>query len=546
MYKLAYPQDQFGTTIDSPYNLHKWMNTMKQIYEKSTSIGWNDAFKLLTGNWDNMEKLDFKHWMQFYQENAHEKYKTAQLLPRYVDNGIGSFIPVDAIKSTLPKAPDMAGFNQQQELDSAALKEEQERLRKELVTEKLRSLIGRLTSAEKLSTLPDVQRELNKVLPQGVRKWVASLQELKREIQLVPIHTATNDFINDVICKNANKLIISGDKESAKLLIKLAQAMPSTSGPMNDMGATPTMNPIDTNMGGQPMGPGDGPATNLGSGPLGMNPTGMENDPDPAKDKTMQEFLKLLSSPNDKSDISDINDNDELVVDESEVKKTAQTIPQDTPIEQTPEEIQEPIVENQVVQDPQLEVSENELNTPHEVIDPFDAALKDVKLDSVISRLEAIATLFKNREIARQLSIVDLMMDKLQIASFFPTMSECIKSALDSNNYCQTRVEDMLSKLRGVVPTQLSEHIQNEMVSENVARDNLAKQEVEEKNRKDRKKQLQQVEEDAAINKGMPEPTQEMAPINQVPPNKIPQPSIQNELAGPNNIEQAQPVRPTI
>jgi hypothetical protein len=41
------------------------------------------------------------------------------------------------------------------------------------------------------------------------------------------------------------------------------------------------------------------------------------------------------------------------------------------------------------------------------------------------------------------------MLDSLGIASYFPSLSEATNKALESNNYISTRVEDILSKLRG-------------------------------------------------------------------------------------------------
>ena len=39
------------------------------------------------------------------------------------------------------------------------------------------------------------------------------------------------------------------------------------------------------------------------------------------------------------------------------------------------------------------------------------------------------------------------MLNKLGISGFFPALAEATRSALESNQYCQTRVEEILSKL---------------------------------------------------------------------------------------------------
>lgn len=569
--KVAYPQNEFGVEIEAPRNVQKWMIAMQKIYAEALTIGWKNALDSVTSGWETMETIDFKNWVKFYQENAHSKYKTAQFVPnfdRYIDNGPGSFIPVDAIKATLPKAPDMTAFDQQQAIDAAKAKELENNTRRQLVTDKLRALISRLSSAEKLAALPDVQRELHKVLPNGITQWFTTLQELKREIQLVPIRSAS--FIDDLIYKNANRLYAMGDVPAGKLLIKISQmGTVSPPAPSNPMGV-PSMNPIDTTMGGQPVGMGDGPPTDLGAGPLGSPPIGgAENDPDPVKDKTMQDFVKLLSSP-DENDINEIdesdendygkNNSDELVVEDnddiqtkSEYKnaryfvRTAQTmaptVPMDPSASVSDSEVPEPVnVTPDVVPQTALPADVTSDIAPinpaaDSTQDPFDQALSNVKISDIISRLEGIASMFKNRQIARQLSIIDLMMDKVGIAPFFPTLAEAMRSALESNQYCQSRIEEVLAKLRGTVSTPMSQQMEGEVSgananNEEVVKANLAKDEQQEKERKERRKQQQIAEEDAGMTPSTP-PTPPGAPVG-------------NELAGPATIESAPPVRPAV
>ena len=43
------------------------------------------------------------------------------------------------------------------------------------------------------------------------------------------------------------------------------------------------------------------------------------------------------------------------------------------------------------------------------------------------------------------------MLDKLGIAAFFPDLAEASKSALESNQYCQTRIENIIAKVRGAM-----------------------------------------------------------------------------------------------
>lgn len=92
-------------------------------------------------------------------------------------------------------------------------------------------------------------------------------------------------------------------------------------------------------------------------------------------------------------------------------------------------------------------------------LDVFEAALGRTTIQDVIIRLESLANLFRNREIPRQLAIIDLMMNQLGISTFFPSLAEASSKSLDSNQYALTRVEDILSKLRGAVKTPKSQEI---------------------------------------------------------------------------------------
>ena len=139
--------------------------------------------------------------------------------------------------------------------------------------------------------------------------------------------------------------------------------------------------------------------------------------------------------------------------------------------------------------------------------------------------------MFKNRQIARQLSIIDLMMDKTGIAPFFPTLAEAMRSALESNQYCQSRVEEILAKLRGTMATPMSEHLESEVSghNEDSIKAQLEQQEEADKARKQRRKMIQEQEEAAALAPQAPAQSITNAP---------------QELAGPARVQMAPPVRP--
>lgn len=514
MRKHAYPQSEHTLSIESPHNLNKWMKSMQEMYVKAVHMDLPSAFNQVTSGWDNMEKIDFKNWMSFYQEDAHNKYKTAQLASSvYIENG-GSFIPnIDHLKAKLPsREPDMSGFMVSHDVQNNQDREAQ----KIWVERKIRSLISRLNAAEKIATDPQVQLALKKSLYMSVDEWVTLLQKLKREIQLAPMRVTSASLIEDIVYKHANQAYAAGNKTAASLLIKIAQ--------VGDVAVTPTAPAAPT-----------APPTASGQLPIPAEPSGMSpvENTEPAvpvqNDKdAVAEFLNNLNN----ADILEVNyvEDGESIDDEAEIVVTAQAAlppPQPSP---NPAQLTPSVQSTPSKTDGNLEVSEDEIANRSQtgIEDAFDQALSNVKIKDIVTRLEGIASMFKNRQIARQLSIIDLMMDSVGIAPFFPGLGEAMKSALESNQYCQTRVEEILAKLRGTISTPMSQHMEGEMSGENDLKEDqiksqLAQQEESEDVRKQRRKMLQEKEEDAAL---------------------APQPSPGQELAGPAQVQKSPPLRP--
>jgi hypothetical protein len=81
----------------------------------------------------------------------------------------------------------------------------------------------------------------------------------------------------------------------------------------------------------------------------------------------------------------------------------------------------------------------------------LDSAFKNVSISDIVNKLEDLTNLFKNREIPRQLAIVDLMLDKVGLSSVFSELSEASGKSIEANNYILSRVENILSKLRGSI-----------------------------------------------------------------------------------------------
>jgi hypothetical protein len=105
-----------------------------------------------------------------------------------------------------------------------------------------------------------------------------------------------------------------------------------------------------------------------------------------------------------------------------------------------------------------ITVTDKETFAPDDNTDDIiDAALKEVTVDDVIRRLEMLVSIYNQREISRQINILDIMMDRIGLASFFPSLAEAMGKAIESGNYISTRLEDILTKLKGSATTHEGE-----------------------------------------------------------------------------------------
>lgn len=491
--KIAYPSGDNGIFIENPHNIQKWMQSMKNIYSLAQQgIELSNAFNEVTSNWNNMEKQDFKHWLSFYEENAHQKYKTAQEA-KYYRAGEGAMIPLDHLKSKLPMGPDMGDYNRSNELAA-------EDLRKKELDRKIRSIISRLNAAERLATDPDVQRKLQQMLDVGLPNWLEDLQRIKRLVQTAPLRATSawdslkvrevseivsDAMIKDIIIREANILNKEGKLSAAQIMLKIAQGIPENLPPV----------PAEENS--------------------------MEDD-----EAAMNELIEGMNHNNeDIEDVQDIRDFDDDST--ASIHIIAQALPEST--DQEPAAIE--VSDEPVSTEPTLIEPVQPVNNMSSGNDPFESALSNINVVDVISRLEALANIFRNREISRQLAIIDLMMDKLGIATYFPSLAEANSKSLESNQYALTRIEDILSKLRGSVevpvhqqvdlkgPAEPTAQIPNGVNTETV-KQNLAEEVAAEKARKERRKEQEIAGEIAPV---APAPTITNAPEELAQPAQIQQ-----------------------
>ena len=483
----AYPNYDQYMYIPGQHNLNKWLDTVRKIYTaEKNGLTRINAVRQSTTGWNVMETFDFLNWLKYYQEGTHLKYKTAQL---WYENGQpGYFLQIkpDANKATEPSVD----HNSVSDVPESMERQEE---RKNIIEKQRQKIIGRLDSAEKLLRSHEGQIFAGPEL----ENLMEAIYSLKKKVQLVNKLSTSTRLYEDMIIRESNVLLRKGFVKAANLLYSVAQANnppplgTGTPGDINTPPATPP--PNDPSGAGHPGAPGGLPS--LGPGmpqPPGSPPTGpsetQPNDPksptsppgtpaigppspgaEPAP-KGIEEFLEQTETagktvPEDQQGVVDeLNIEDDLeVMDEDLFITEAQMAPApdaDMPMTTRPSK-PKPVVPPPPAEDP-VDVT-NDTPPANEGGEPdaagpakdfdriIDSALSNVTVEDIVAKLEDIAKIFKTREIPRQLSLVDMMLDSLSLSSYFPTLSEAINKSLESNNYVATRLEDIISRLRGAM-----------------------------------------------------------------------------------------------
>jgi hypothetical protein len=494
--KKAYPNFDSYQYIPGQHNVHKWLQSVHQLYKmEKEGSGRVKSIRQVTSGWNIMETYDFLNWLRYYESGAHMKYKMAQL---WYENGApGYFLHVkpDPIKE--PEAP-VSGHD----IDFARDKANDDGEKRETIEKQRNKIIGRLDSAEKLLRSRDGQMFAGTEL----EALMESIYQLKKKIQLVNKVSTSTRLYEDMIVRQANVLQRDGFAKAAAFMFEtVAQANnppPDGTGKPGGINVLPPPDPPESPSaplhpgapGGLPsMGPGmsqnapaatgvpnAGPNDNapnlkgMGPAPTGTAgngvPTPVPQDDD-IKSPGLNDFLQKIDTGNitsyDKSngedDNLDIEDTIDVSAIEDEIMVTEAQLapPADIPITDKPAPVKpsREAVTAPATETP-LEVTEDDVAQPPKGdMDPspqasnFDAKIdqvfSNITVADVVAKLEDISKVFKNREIPRQLGVVDMMLDSLGLASYFPSLSEATNKALESNNYIATRVDDILSKLRG-------------------------------------------------------------------------------------------------
>lgn len=501
--RLAYPQPDV-IRQRTQYDVSRWVDATRKIYSlMAQGHSAAQAKGSVIGNWEHSEQMDYEQWLKFYKERVPEKYPKLAF-----DTNIPLLggLPVNTLKAIMPtptgqghtvKVP--PGLPQHTTTDVDEVRDKIESQRKKL--------IGRLNAAEKLLYSMDGQLFAG----EDQELMLKLLQDLKRRIQIANKRTVKSSLFEDQIYRTANLLKVKGKDKAAGFFYKVAQ--------LGELGA--------------PIG-GDLP---------GMEPPGGDAEPSGAgedsglKQQThdlLEEFFESLKRG--------VNDHDDTVEERKELEKNRETpepasppptqappanppappatalfdiddqikigngywhpilkIAQAVPAAPAPAPVrpQAPATPTPVrsqapaapIQPAPVEADHIESDNTDDVI---EAALNNVNINDIVNRLEMLVSIYNKRELSRQLGILDIMMDRLGIAAFFPSLGEAMSKALEANQYIGNRLGEILSRIKGSVDApgatewiQVSE--ENHPETANI-RARLEQEKVQEEQRKAQRK----------------------------------------------------------
>ncbi len=497
METTSYPNYDYNMHTSPPADTRKWLEATRSIFylvHKGEDRG--QALMRVIGQWSKNEKRDFINWLKFYEEGGHTKYKAGmETTPLQAAAQVQWYDHLGQLGYPMPeerrppsfddRRPAPYGFDAMKSPethpDIAAAEAATRRI--EMIEAQRRKILSRLDSAEKLLR----SQEGNIFAGNDLEAILNAIYQLKNRVHTVNKQSLSTQLYEDLIIREANILTKRGFTKVANVLHKVAQdiqSSPEANNPLqmggvpgNFPGEGPGMEPLkndtvnDTSALTDPTG--QAPQTSQVASPTALPlppPAAGQTqslpqpnvDTEPDISPGMKDFLRNISEGKDTFDPAD-EDNapnpntPDLVSPASLILglKLQAALVIETLLNRSilVSEAQEaPVAEEIEVNEPKRTDPDIQADKNFDKI--LDSAFQQLTVSDAIARLDDLAKVFKVREIPRQISIVDMMLDRLGIASFFPSLGECVQKSHEANNYCSTRVEDILSRLRGTLATK--------------------------------------------------------------------------------------------
>lgn len=78
-----------------------------------------------------------------------------------------------------------------------------------------------------------------------------------------------------------------------------------------------------------------------------------------------------------------------------------------------------------------------------------EASTKTFNITTVINRLEGLSKTLKSRDMIRELASIDILLNELGLASYFPELTDAQSKLIEAYGYASNKVEGCMAKLRG-------------------------------------------------------------------------------------------------
>lgn len=208
--KTAYPNIAGKYNRGPMYDVNKWATTLQHMTNlvNAGTISRDIAFENLTKDWEDEEKVSFKNWIRYYEENNTEKYKVKTA--KFIKEAFGPIhinLPNNLLENRAPAAPNISTF-----------KADDRKTQKELDMDKAKALKTKMKS--RIRALKMLVDKYNDVLPhQDLDKLFAEVHSLEKSISKLNVHAS----LQDRIIRSANTMMKLGFSEGADLLYKTAE-----------------------------------------------------------------------------------------------------------------------------------------------------------------------------------------------------------------------------------------------------------------------------------------------------------------------------------
>ena len=395
--KVAYPNTvgvQYSN-VKQKHDVDKWMSALEQIYSGMyKGEDRENASKKVMEGWSPMEKYDFENWSRFYENDDHNKYTVKTAAPLFPQEEKPNPVIGNNFPTQNKFKPEPVEKMPMPEIPMELLDQKGRPGRPKgtglpkTTDEQKKDLIKKLTDAQK------ILQEFVKVWPEQTWRMLdEALGDLRR--QILVLKTASTQ--KDCIYRTASVWDRIGFSEGADVLIKIAE----------------------------------GVTDEIANALEGKKEKAPEAAPSPAE-MPMDPGMELAPPPAEEAPP------------EMPPAGAAEELPLPAPPPAPEEEMEpEPVPEESKKKDPLVPESDVKLSAESE--NPYIGKT----IQDVVAVLEPTAQQLSERRVVRELTKADMMLDALNIASHFPELGEAIAKMIESTLYVHTRLEKVISKLKG-------------------------------------------------------------------------------------------------